>query len=80
MLYNFQFESISMLASNLASIFRFLVSYTKNVQYVKKTCHALLVSNITLQAMIFHEDKVKLSVTLEKFPNGNLITNELGTF
>ena len=36
--------------------------------------------NYSIQAMIFHENKVKLSLTLEKLPIREVMSNERGIF
>ena len=80
MLYNFQFDDDSMVARGYSFVFRFYVFYTKNVQTSQKTSCAFQVPNVGVQAMIFHENKVKLSVTSEKFAKVKSNSNERITF
>ena len=79
-LYNSEFDNETTFARTLPFIFKCYVFCTKNVQTSQKTCHAFQQSNVGLQAMIFHENKVKLSVTSEKFPKIQLSYNERITF
>ena len=79
MLYNSQFDNETTFARTLPFIFRFYVFWTKSVQTSQKKS-AFQLPNVGVQAMIFHENKVKLSVISEKFPKIQLSYNELCTF